>query len=41
MDAIFRSIAASQDELRKEYQGDYVTKEAFEEHNRLNISDFD
>jgi hypothetical protein len=41
MDAIFRSIAASQDELRKECQGDYVTKEAFEEHNRLNISDFD
>ncbi len=41
MDAIFRSIAASQEELRRECQRDYVTKAAFDEHNRLNVADFD
>jgi hypothetical protein len=41
MDAIFRSIAASQEELRKECQRDYATKEAFDEHNRLNDADID
>jgi hypothetical protein len=41
MDAIFRSIASSQEELRKECERDYATKAAFDEHSRLNIADFD
>jgi len=41
MDAIFRSIAASQEDLRKEIQRDYASKAAFDEHNRLNVADID
>lgn len=41
VDAIFRSIAASQEELRKECQANYVTKIAMNDHEIANKEAFD
>jgi hypothetical protein len=41
MDAIFRSIAASQEELRKECQKDFATKANLDDHEHANREEFD